>query len=480
MKKKYFTFFLTLLLFLNCNINETEKKFYNNLLSDGEMQVKWREERGDGKHPIGMNFKFKNNKITDFSCNNSHFYGHTSVANLDMDTRFTIIDEVGSTLKLKTPMNSSSFGAPDWDIKLEIAIDDLGTLKGRTNTLKGSVTIIQTVPDADDLSKAHESSQTCDATFTVTVNNFTGEDKTYYENGKIESIKNYKNGILNGICKEYYSNEQLKSDLVYREGKPDGNQKIFFENGKIESEANYIDGKVDGLAKTFFENGEKRQEVNYAKGLQDGFYIEYFQNGKLYKKLPMKSDKADGNAELYYDNGNLHASVNFTNGTNNGGVYYDYNHKLKSENGKAYRCKDNNCSLDTNLRGERNSIHTSWRKILSQTDIISMDNLRQGGLEDSPDRELKIDGYIKFIRNFTDDGKDSVNVSFLLDLAGPWECTDVKFITSSGNEIKCSITKEIIQDKFMEKQFPYSFTASSRKSERLLGLFATGDIRPLA
>lgn len=192
--KNYLTVFLFGLLVANCNVNETEKDFYKNLLSDGNLTVAWEEAplvKGESPVRVVMDFTFKNNKITQFSClenyNPSKRYRHLSYQGTNMDTRFKIIDEVGSNLVLKTPLNEGSYGGKDWDITLKIDIDNLelfhGSNRGKSDkALNGTATIIQLTG-----LEQQESTSTFDATFYAELNNGT-QSKPLIVNSVEDSI----------------------------------------------------------------------------------------------------------------------------------------------------------------------------------------------------------------------------------------------------------------------------------------------------
>ena len=79
------------------------------------------------------------------------------------------------------------------------------------------------------------------------------EGMEFYPNGKLKSIKTYKE-----------SNDKfelIKSISVY-------------ENGQKQDEGTYKDGKMDGLYTWWYENGQKKLEGNYRNG--DGSYPDYF------------------------------------------------------------------------------------------------------------------------------------------------------------------------------------------------------------
>ena len=45
-----------------------------------------------------------------------------------------------------------------------------------------------------------------------------GVIETHYDNGKLESRVNYKDGKVNGLCETWYDNGQLYSRENYKDG----------------------------------------------------------------------------------------------------------------------------------------------------------------------------------------------------------------------------------------------------------------------
>jgi antitoxin component YwqK of YwqJK toxin-antitoxin module len=86
---------------------------------------------------------------------------------------------------------------------------------------------------------------------------------TYYKNGKVKVIANYKNDTLNGKYKS------------------------FFSNGKIEFECNFIMGIKDGVSLYYNKNGSLKAK-SIKNGKSDSF-IQY-RNGKVSYKEVYKND----------------------------------------------------------------------------------------------------------------------------------------------------------------------------------------------
>ena len=81
--------------------------------------------------------------------------------------------------------------------------------------------------------------------------------KTYYTNGSIYSIINYKNNLRHGPY------------LTYQGW------------GFIETEKYYVDGKMNGPYKTYYSNGELKVEGNYKNDNKKGLFKYYNKDGTL-------------------------------------------------------------------------------------------------------------------------------------------------------------------------------------------------------
>ena len=70
----------------------------------------------------------------------------------------------------------------------------------------------------------------------------TGHWVSWYEDGQIQMIYNYKKGQLHGNQKRWYENGQLKAEWNYLNDKQDGILKEWHEDGKIKTIKKFING----------------------------------------------------------------------------------------------------------------------------------------------------------------------------------------------------------------------------------------------
>ena len=80
--------------------------------------------------------------------------------------------------------------------------------------------------------------------------------------------------------------EVVDEIVIYPKKKPlkEGKEQSYYEDGKIKTETNWKDGKPDGLWKEWHENGQLKKEVNYKEGSRHGIYKEWYEGGQIQKE----------------------------------------------------------------------------------------------------------------------------------------------------------------------------------------------------
>ncbi len=146
-----------------------------------------------------------------------------------------------------------------------------------------------------------------------------GVNKTFYSDGTtVATVKNYKNGLLEGKVFEYYENGNKKQEANYKNGLLNGILKKYSMAETLLSSANYIDGKLDGLYKEFYVTGTPKKEIEYYNGLKEGFSKEYFSNGTLKAQYNYSQDKLEGDSMIYYEDGCINKIEKYKNNKLNG------------------------------------------------------------------------------------------------------------------------------------------------------------------
>lgn len=98
-----------------------------------------------------------------------------------------------------------------------------------------------------------------------------------FENGQRKLIIEYKDGKLNGPCKEWYDNGFLKYYYNYKEGIRNGEFKRWNEDGRLFSKETFIDGKLEGYRYLNFTEsfGSNDEFSKFDRKMLDEIFIEY-------------------------------------------------------------------------------------------------------------------------------------------------------------------------------------------------------------
>ena len=197
--------------------------------------------------------------------------------------------------------------------------------------------------------------------------------KSYYNDGKLSAILNYKEGHLNDTLKGYHTNGKLATVALYKIGSIIINRKNYYPNGNLHSIETFSSNNDTVIFESFFMNGSPFEKIII---LKDKPYTVYFikdsvgnnlgentlqaGNGRVQlfdEKLRLKSDqfyidgKLDGTSREY-NNGVLVTEANYHLGIKDGGyiTYFEsksvrsqgvYRNGLKSGVWYEYDEKDN-------------------------------------------------------------------------------------------------------------------------------------------
>ncbi|HEY6907184.1 MAG TPA: hypothetical protein VI230_06915 [Ignavibacteriaceae bacterium] len=87
-----------------------------------------------------------------------------------------------------------------------------------------------------------------------------------------------------------------------------GEYKSFYEKGTIESKCNYVDGRQEGPKYYYYENGALKREENYVDGELNDMVRDYFPNGRIKKEEFYKSGVLQ-TSKIYDEGGKLVSSI---------------------------------------------------------------------------------------------------------------------------------------------------------------------------
>ena len=155
-----------------------------------------------------------------------------------------------------------------------------------------------------------------------------GPFKYFYPNGIIGMNGEHNSNEYEGEIKSYYDNGKLYGTRIYRSGLLQGRQVYLHINGKILLEHHFINDTLHGRYQTYYMNGNTEEVFIYNKGKEDGIYQYYYENGQLWIEKEYKNGLLMNVNGSYDSNGNSrdYGSIRNGNGTIN---YY-------TEEGRIY------------------------------------------------------------------------------------------------------------------------------------------------
>ena len=131
---------------------------------------------------------------------------------------------------------------------------------------------------------------------------YDGQFMNYYNNGSVYTVGNFKNGKLHGTYTNFYpydpktdtANEKYTCNFI--NGLKDGEQRDYYENRDIKSIRNYKLGILNGRSGDFWKHKRQKTVMNYVSGKLEGQYVEFY-NGKhnpIKVFGTMKNNQKDG------------------------------------------------------------------------------------------------------------------------------------------------------------------------------------------
>jgi len=118
-----------------------------------------------------------------------------------------------------------------------------------------------------------------------TVNRLNEGNWNYYHKGSIQLMKveNYKNGKLEGDQKIYFNDGKIAEETTYKNGLREGVYKIYLQSGTIVEESTFKENQYDGPAIFRDAAGIIISKGNFVKNEKKGIW-EFYKEGKLDKK----------------------------------------------------------------------------------------------------------------------------------------------------------------------------------------------------
>jgi antitoxin component YwqK of YwqJK toxin-antitoxin module len=125
----------------------------------------------------------------------------------------------------------------------------------------------------------------------------------------------------NGYNRFYYENGKISSEGNMRQGKPDGYWKNYYKNGNIKIEGNRKDFQLDSLWKFYDEKGRLIKSINYKSGKKNGLTTVYDTLHKITSVETYSNDVKEGFTRTFYKSGKTKSIVPFEKGRQEGTAY---------------------------------------------------------------------------------------------------------------------------------------------------------------
>ena len=158
------------------------------------------------------------------------------------------------------------------------------------------------------------------------ITNGKGTRKTYFADGKLRSLAEYKSGLKHGEFTLFKPNGQLRKTGFYKNGLMDSTwQETFIIIDTTYQITQFKDGLKSGKFKEFYPEGNISMKGEFKDNFKDGYWEYYFVNGKFDMKGGFKKDVQDGYWEYFYPSGQMYYEGAFVNGQKNKDWKFYYN-----------------------------------------------------------------------------------------------------------------------------------------------------------
>ncbi len=163
------------------------------------------------------------------------------------------------------------------------------------------------------------------AIFALLFSGCTHTEKTFYPDGSLQSVIQYKGKKEHGKTIYMYQRPNtVEMEVEMKNGKRNGEFRRYYKNGLLDTYCVYEDDLIEGVEIFYLANGCKSEEYTYKHGIKDGPHKAYHLDGTVKVEGGFKNDLFDGPWTYYDERGVLVGEGEFHNG--NGEVtFYDKN-----------------------------------------------------------------------------------------------------------------------------------------------------------
>ena len=112
-----------------------------------------------------------------------------------------------------------------------------------------------------------------------------GNEKVFYQSGKLKSLGHFNKGVLVGTVELYYEDGSIQARVNFNNGIKQGRAISYYPDGSKQLEQLFVDGKLDGLHRTWYENGNVMKSIPYSKGMVHGTLETYYESGGVFEEV---------------------------------------------------------------------------------------------------------------------------------------------------------------------------------------------------
>jgi len=162
--------------------------------------------------------------------------------------------------------------------------------------------------------------------------NLEGKSKWYFDNGVLETVKSFKDGVADGYFVDYYRSGKIYKHGWLVDGDLAGLWEYFYRDGSLRKDEYYLEGEVHGDVRFFDEKGNLDEVRNYFYGTFSRVRT-YDSTGVIVSECVL----VDGDASCDYKDpqGKIQTSTNYVGGFVSGtqtGHFANGQVKSKGEN----------------------------------------------------------------------------------------------------------------------------------------------------
>jgi antitoxin component YwqK of YwqJK toxin-antitoxin module len=168
-----------------------------------------------------------------------------------------------------------------------------------------------------------------------------GPSKVFYLNGNCMVDRYFRNGRLHGLLKTYYPDGKKNTIQVMDNDLKYGPDTMWYKNGELKYAANYKCDKLDGKYQEWDSTGKLIVLTNYKEGLENGIRYVWYKSGEKSEES-FKNGLRSGSCKIWYNNGKLKEEGFFLLGNPCGSSYaYDSIGAIKEKLVQSIRCDTN-------------------------------------------------------------------------------------------------------------------------------------------